>query len=205
MRHVQTGDDHLLLAMAMGNDQAAEIIVRWVSAHAMHHQVNEAHEVQEQLTAPPELSAGATHALERARHHAYRLGRHQIDTVALLLGILERNDHAVQALSALGVDVAEMARDVELTATEQPAQEVIEAAVVHEETATASSMATEAASRPVRPWPSPRCQGCHKLIRDHVQLRTLDVPDETTGEVERFRFLYCGSCGTAFAIERIKD
>jgi hypothetical protein len=42
------------------------------------------------------------------------------------------------------------------------------------------------------------------LIANNGQMRTLTFTEEPYGLVERYRFLYCGSCGTAFAISRLK-
>ena len=56
---------------------------------------------------------------------------------------------------------------------------------------------------PLRPWPSPRCHGCRQLISANGQLRTLTFNDES-GSEQRFQFLFCGNCGTAFAVERSK-
>lgn len=56
---------------------------------------------------------------------------------------------------------------------------------------------------PVRPWTSPRCHGCRTFIAENARLRTIMVPDEVGAE-HRFQFLFCGECGTAFAIERVK-
>ena len=57
----------------------------------------------------------------------------------------------------------------------------------------------------VRPWPSPRCHGCRELISDNGQMTTLDLRDNTTGKLGTFLFPFCGNCGTAFAIERVRD
>ena len=55
---------------------------------------------------------------------------------------------------------------------------------------------------PLRPWTSPRCHGCRKLITANGQLRTLSFHDELGAE-HQFQFLFCGTCGTAFAVERV--
>jgi hypothetical protein len=39
---------------------------------------------------------------------------------------------------------------------------------------------------------------------ENARLRTQAVPDEM-GVEHRFQFLYCGNCGTAFAIERLPE
>lgn len=57
----------------------------------------------------------------------------------------------------------------------------------------------------VRPWPSPRCHGCRELVATTGTIRTLSFADDRTGEPLRYRFLFCGSCGTAFASSRVTD
>ena len=57
----------------------------------------------------------------------------------------------------------------------------------------------------VRPWPSPRCHGCREQISSNGQMVTLDFSDNSTGAPASFVFLYCGNCGTAFAIERVRQ
>ena len=57
---------------------------------------------------------------------------------------------------------------------------------------------------PLRPWSSPRCHGCRRFVIENARLRTVPVADEI-GVEHRFQFLFCGNCGTAFAVERLKD
>ena len=55
----------------------------------------------------------------------------------------------------------------------------------------------------VRPWPGPRCHGCRSLVASTGVVRTLSFDDDLTPERLRYRFLFCGSCGTAFASGRV--
>ena len=203
MGHGEVGDDHLLLAVAMGNDLAAEIIGRCVSVRALHDAVAAAHAPR------AEVRGEADTALQRvwpeALRHSAGIGMDEIDTMTLLLGIVDVDGDAVRALRGLEVDVialaTELERAAEATRPGSPDEELVD---VSASTTFSARMAKAEPSGAMRPWPSPRCHGCRKMIRDHVQLRTLDVPDQVTGEVQQYRFLYCGACGTAFAIERIE-
>lgn len=202
MGHAEMDDDHLLLALAMGNDPAAELVAGRVEVAALHNHVAQARPQVRRGSGHIPLTHAAKSVLEHSLRQALRLGRKEVDTLALLLAMLDVKGKAVEALRALGVDTDELAQEAEVAADMAPddAEEAVD--ISFTATVTASAEAIEEPGN-LRPWPSPRCQGCRRLIRDHVRLRTLEVPDEATGKTERFRFLYCGACGTAFAIERV--
>ena len=203
MGHAELGDDHLLLAVAMGNDLAADLVAQRVSVRDLHAHVAGAHRQTQRPEGHVPLTKGAKATWERALPCAERLGHHEVQTVDVLLAMLEVKGEARRALKALGVDVDELRRETERVATGDPTgEEAVQAWSEHiiVEEAFAGPIGVRG---PARPWPSPRCHGCRALLSDHMQLRTMEVPDAATGAVERFRFLYCGACGTALAIERI--
>jgi hypothetical protein len=150
------------------------------------------------------FSDGAKRAMELALREALTHGLEKIDASAVLLGILRETGDGVAVLTQAGVDV------------EALRQEVVDGLHRDEEPVTLSrSMSTTATAQAVpaheedpqvrRPWLSPRCHGCRELIADNAQVRTLPVHDRVTGAEHHFLFLYCGNCGTAFAVERVNE
>ena len=222
MGAAEVRDDHLLIALAMRSDLAAEVVCRWASVEDLVAQVSS---VEDAHGRAPEIdpeedvvrSRHVDRVVEHAQFHSHRLAEARITTVALLLGIFEHKGPALDALRAVGVDVAAMERDVLLSVDPSTTVEfggawtlepLGEGQIPPPLTGSAFAQPVEPAAPPppagsLRGWPSPRCQGCRQLVRDHARVWTMDVPDQATGETVRFRFLYCGSCGTAFAIENL--
>ena len=189
--HPFIGSEHLLLSIADVGAGAAAALRNHVSLARLTELVAQKHDAQPVESAHIPFTASAKTTLELALREALVNGVDSIGTGTLLLGVLRDDGAGRQVLVQADVDVEALRRDV--------------VAALQAQADIGPVQSTVAEDRTARPWPSPRCHGCREPIATNAQLHTLDARDRTTGAEHRFQFLYCGSCGTAFAIERVKD
>jgi hypothetical protein len=177
--HPYFGTEHLLLGLIVVEGPAHDALVSaGATADATRAKVAEAvgQRGSGQL-ADLQLSARARRAIDRASRLSLQRRDPQVDPEHLLVGVLDVEGRAGQALRRLGVDVAALRLAVDLPREYLPGD--------HEPTATAGRSAA----------PPPHCVECGSgLGEPRLRYRIIAAQDEH-GRVRDFAVTWCAVCG----------
>lgn len=182
MGHHHIGTEHLLLGILAeaDTDEANAIRAQGATLDAAREKVVEALGTNpRQADDPPEFTARARRALERAsRFSLQRLDDH-VEVEHILLGVLDVEGQACQVLRRLGVDVAGLRRTVESIDNDGAKVETWH---------TSPTVGV-----------SPKCPWCNETLAAVLNHRVLTATD-VSGTHRDLVVAFCSSCGATLGV-----
>lgn len=198
--HHHIGTEHLLLGLLSDqHNPATRALPNGTTVQVVRHKVSEAVGTNGESSGDDlSFTPRAKRALERASRFSLQRRDDEVETVHVLLGVLDVEGQAGQVLRGLGVDVGRLQDAAERTADRLPAAAPRQAAPVRVEQQAFDTSPGDAPARvAARTEPaSPRCSECGASLDTALASRVLAAGGED-GAPQHFVVAYCAACGSS--------